>query len=55
MVFFVVWLAVGYTPFPEMLGLGSMANTAHSIGLLAGLMLGIIYWIVTKYRTNVYK
>lgn len=55
MVFFVVWLAVGYTPFPEMLGLGSMANTAHSIGLLSGLMLGLVYWVATKSRKNVYK
>ena len=50
MVFFVVWLGIGYTPFPEMLGLGSIANTAHTIGLLSGLMLGLIYWFVTKRR-----
>ncbi|MFQ3187646.1 MAG: GlpG protein, partial [Marinomonas primoryensis] len=50
MIFFIVWLAVGYTPFPEMLGLGSIANTAHSIGLLTGLALGVVYWVATKHR-----
>ncbi|RBP84662.1 rhomboid family intramembrane serine protease [Marinomonas rhizomae] len=52
MVFFVVWLGIGYTPFPEILGLGSIANTAHTIGLLSGLVLGVIYWLVTKYRQS---
>ncbi|MEP7729135.1 rhomboid family intramembrane serine protease [Marinomonas primoryensis] len=52
MIFFIVWLAVGYTPFPEMLGLGSIANTAHSIGLLTGLALGVVYWIATKHRQH---
>jgi GlpG protein len=52
MIFFIVWLAVGYTPFPEMLGLGSIANTAHSIGLLTGLVLGVVYWIATKHRQH---
>ena len=52
MIFFIVWLGVGYTPFPEMLGLGSIANTAHSIGLLAGLALSIVYWIATKHRQH---
>lgn len=52
MVFFVVWLGVGYTPLPEMIGLGSIANTAHSIGLLSGLALGLVYWLATKHRYN---
>lgn len=52
MVFFVVWLGIGYTPFPEMLGLGSIANTAHTIGLLSGLVLGVIYWLATKHRQS---
>lgn len=50
MAFFAVWLVVGYTPFPEMVGLGSIANTAHTIGLVSGLVLGIIYWLITKHR-----
>ena len=52
MLFFIIWLGVGYTPFPEMIGLGSIANTAHTIGLLSGLVLGVIYWLTTKYRQN---
>jgi GlpG protein len=52
MVFFMVWLAVGYTPLPEMLGLGSIANTAHTIGLLTGLILGLAYWFITKKRLH---
>ncbi|MBJ7538162.1 rhomboid family intramembrane serine protease [Marinomonas transparens] len=50
MIFFVVWLAIGYTPFPEMVGLGSIANTAHTIGLVAGLVLSGVYWLVTRHR-----
>lgn len=52
MIFFTVWLGIGYTPFPEMIGLGSIANTAHTIGLLSGLSLSVIYWLATKYRRN---
>jgi len=52
MIFFVAWLAVGYTPLPEMLGLGSIANTAHSIGLLTGLMLSVVYWLASKLRKH---
>lgn len=52
MLFFIIWLGVGYTPFPEMIGLGSIANTAHTIGLLSGLILGVIYWLATKHRQN---
>ncbi|ETX11694.1 protease [Marinomonas ushuaiensis DSM 15871] len=50
MIFFTVWLGIGYTPFPEMIGLGSIANTAHSIGLLSGLALCLVYWLATKHR-----
>lgn len=48
MIFFIVWLAIGYTPLTEMIGLGSIANTAHSIGLVSGLVLGVVYWLITK-------
>ena len=50
MVFFLIWLGIGYTPFPEMIGIGSIANTAHSVGLLAGLLLGLVYWLITKHK-----
>ena len=38
MVFMVVWLALGYTGLLESLGFGSIANTAHLAGLVAGLL-----------------
>jgi GlpG protein len=37
MIFMVVWLALGYTGLLEILGFGSIANTAHLAGLIAGL------------------
>ena len=50
MIFFMVWLGIGYTQIPESLGLGSIANTAHTIGLFAGLALSLVYWVATKHR-----
>ncbi|SBS38137.1 Rhomboid protease GlpG [Marinomonas spartinae] len=50
MIFFMVWLGIGYTQIPESLGLGSIANTAHTIGLFAGLALCLLYWVTTKHR-----
>ncbi|MCV2402748.1 rhomboid family intramembrane serine protease [Marinomonas sp. C2222] len=46
--FFVIWLGVGYTPLPELLGLGSIANTAHAIGLATGLLLALVYGVIHK-------
>jgi GlpG protein len=40
--FAVVWMVLGYTPLPEMLGLGRMANEAHLGGFLAGLLLALV-------------
>lgn len=40
--FAVVWMVIGFTPLPEMLGLGSMANEAHLGGFVAGLALAAI-------------
>ncbi|SIS59307.1 rhomboid family intramembrane serine protease [Neptunomonas antarctica] len=37
MIFMVFWLALGYTGLLEVLGFGSIANTAHLAGLIAGL------------------
>lgn len=48
MMFFVVFLAIGYTDIPQLIGLGNIANTAHSIGLAAGLALSIVYFLVTR-------
>jgi len=33
-----------------MVGLGRIANTAHTIGLLTGLSLALLYWLVTLKR-----
>jgi GlpG protein len=35
--FAVLWMVIGYTPIPEMMGVGRMANEAHLGGFLAGL------------------
>ncbi|MBM6550245.1 rhomboid family intramembrane serine protease [Marinomonas ostreistagni] len=48
MVFFVLWLIAGYTDIFAVIGLGSMANEAHLIGLLAGLILAGIYSVGYK-------
>lgn len=40
--FAVVWMVVGFTPLPEMLGLGSMANEAHLGGFVGGLVLAAL-------------
>ena len=40
--FAVVWMVIGFTPVPEMLGLGRMANEAHLGGFVAGLVLAAI-------------
>ncbi|RBW50282.1 rhomboid family intramembrane serine protease [Marinobacter sp. F3R11] len=40
--FAVVWMVIGFTPLPAMLGLGSMANEAHLGGFVAGLALAAI-------------
>ncbi|WP_417585191.1 rhomboid family intramembrane serine protease [Nitrincola sp.] len=36
--FMLLWLVLGYTGMLQMLGMGSVANTAHLVGLLVGLM-----------------
>lgn len=40
--FAVVWMVIGFTPLPEMLGLGRMANEAHLGGFVAGLALAVV-------------
>ena len=50
MVFFLVWLVLGYTSVLAMIGLGNVANTAHLAGLIAGLVLAWVYWLFTKRR-----
>lgn len=43
MVFFAAWLALGYTDVLATLGLGNMANEAHLLGLISGLVLAALY------------
>jgi len=49
--FAVVWMVIGFTPLPELLGLGSMANEAHLGGFVAGLVLAAILPARKKTRT----
>ncbi|GAB3475196.1 rhomboid family intramembrane serine protease [Marinomonas epiphytica] len=52
MAFFTIWLLVGYSPIPESIGLGNIANTAHLIGLVSGCMLSVLYFLFMKLRTR---
>jgi len=40
--FALVWMIIGFTPLPEMIGIGRMANEAHLGGFVAGLALAAI-------------
>jgi len=40
-VFAVVWMVIGFTPLPEWLGIGRMANEAHLGGFVAGLAMAL--------------
>ncbi len=40
--FAVVWMVIGFTPLPEVLGLGRMANEAHLGGFIAGIALAVV-------------
>ncbi|OZB03744.1 MAG: rhomboid family intramembrane serine protease, partial [Marinobacter sp. 34-60-7] len=40
--FALVWMVIGFTPLPEMLGLGRMANEAHLGGFVAGLLVAAL-------------
>ena len=42
MIFAVVWMLLGFTALPEVLGIGRMANEAHLGGLLTGLALAAL-------------
>ncbi len=46
--FAVGWMVLGFTPLPEMMGLGRMANEAHLGGFLAGLVLALILPVPKK-------
>lgn len=46
--FLLVWLALGYSGILTIAGFGSIANTAHASGLVAGLLVAAIALIATR-------
>ncbi|MFO8141796.1 MAG: rhomboid family intramembrane serine protease [Marinobacter sp.] len=40
--FALVWMVIGFTPIPEMIGVGRMANEAHLGGFIAGVVLAAV-------------
>lgn len=40
--FALVWMIIGFTPLPVMLGIGRMANEAHLGGFLGGLLMALL-------------
>ena len=48
--FMLVWLAFGYTGLSSQLGMGNIANTAHLVGLISGLLM-VPVMIIIKSRT----
>ncbi len=50
--FAVAWMVIGFTPLPEALGLGRMANEAHLGGFVAGLALAAVLPVPKKAPRN---
>lgn len=50
MLFFMIWLVIGYTSVLEFVGVGRIANTAHIIGLFSGFALSATYSLFTQHR-----
>lgn len=48
----VVWLLIGYTSFTEIIGQGSMANSAHLFGLLMGLLYAYLMLAKTSVKSR---
>lgn len=48
--FMLVWLVIGYTGVLGSMGFGNMANAAHTGGLVAGCLLGVIAGLLFKNR-----
>ncbi len=40
--FALIWMVIGFTPIPELVGLGRMANEAHLGGFLGGLAIALV-------------
>ncbi|RAU17660.1 rhomboid family intramembrane serine protease [Nitrincola tibetensis] len=47
--FMVVWLLLGYTGLLGLIGFGAIANTAHLVGLLVGLLLVLPGHLLRRY------
>lgn len=41
--FALAWMVLGFTPLPNMLGMGNMANEAHLGGFVAGLLVAVLW------------
>ena len=41
--FALAWMVLGFTPLPNMLGMGNMANEAHLGGFIAGLLVAVLW------------
>lgn len=50
--FALAWMVIGFTPLPEWLGLGSMANEAHLGGFVAGLAMALVMPLNKKSPTQ---
>jgi len=48
MTFLILWLALGYSNIFEQIGMGKIANTAHLIGLVCGLVGAYLYHFYAK-------
>ncbi|MBL4584418.1 MAG: rhomboid family intramembrane serine protease [Pseudomonadales bacterium] len=46
--FLLLWLALGYSGVITLLGFGAIANTAHASGLVAGLVIAVVFVALTK-------
>ena len=48
MAMMVGWMVLGMTPLPELMGIGEMANAAHLVGWLAGLVMAVLISLVYR-------
>jgi GlpG protein len=53
-IFMVGWLAIGYSGILDNV-LGKMANDAHLIGLLAGVILGVAFGLLHRLTDDRFK
>lgn len=53
MIFFTIWLVAGYTDIFSVIGLGSIANEAHLLGLVSGLAFAGMYSLILKVTKKI--